>query len=961
MGEYTAANLPPLTKCLNDVAACDVYVGIVAFRYGALPPGSEESYVELEFNRAREYGKPTLVFIRNQDALDGIDLGARIERFRQKLLRQEGWTACIFKSKEELVDRVAEALRVVSPPPSPKGDCLIKVGRLPETPPDLFGREAEIKRLNEAWSDERTNVFCLWGLGGTGKSSLLNYWLNDFLTAQGHRGAKRILGWSFYAGASSAGAASADSFMDLMFQWLREEVASGVDPLEAIKIPGDPWQKGTRLAELIQEKKTLLILDGFEAVGEKTSENTGVLNDVAMKALLRSLAAHNPGLCLITSRLRIEELQTFRNQTAKELHLSQLSPEAGVELLESLGVHGPHAELVNTVNEYGGHAFSLRAVGNLLKKYCRGDVSDRMKLPPGVPSLKRIVADLLRWYETSFGEGPELDVLRMLSVFRGPAFRRALDALRAEPAIHGLTDHVTGLSDLEWNAAVNGLVELELVTESRGSLEAHLAAEGAELLDTHALVREHFSQQLHIASPRGWLEANNRLFEYYRSLAPDRPDDFPTMLPLFRAVAHGCQAGRHQEAWDEVEWKRIRRGDEGFCVVSLGAWGEDLVALTNFFESCWDRPAPALDKRARAWLLTETAFDLRGLGRLSDAVRPLTAGLAEHKANEDWWAACDAAGNLSELLTLWGDLAKANSAANQSIELAVKAVKLAVGDKANQGSRTAHDAAGNLSEVLTLWGDLAKPDFAANESIESVVKLAVGDKDIAKAAKTLFVNIATLAEVQHQQGLLDSAEKLFRTADRLYAAVAGVKCIHGARGFHFSDLLLDLGKTEEVEWRAPATLETDKAEGRRYGVGLARLLQAQFLMERFRTSQITDLSAAQAKLQEAYDSLTEAGFQPYVIRARLAMGSLNLLSGHFDQALSDIDKALDAADRGQMRLLYIDGQLEKARALFTLNKLADARDCVEAASREARIKGYHRRDGVVAALLKQYQTLKAPA
>jgi hypothetical protein len=34
MEDYVAADERPLDKCLKDVAACDVYVGIFAFRYG---------------------------------------------------------------------------------------------------------------------------------------------------------------------------------------------------------------------------------------------------------------------------------------------------------------------------------------------------------------------------------------------------------------------------------------------------------------------------------------------------------------------------------------------------------------------------------------------------------------------------------------------------------------------------------------------------------------------------------------------------------------------------------------------------------------------------------------------------------------------------------------------------------------------------------------------------------------
>jgi len=37
MEDYVAADQRPLAKCLDDVAACAVYVGIFAWRYGYIP------------------------------------------------------------------------------------------------------------------------------------------------------------------------------------------------------------------------------------------------------------------------------------------------------------------------------------------------------------------------------------------------------------------------------------------------------------------------------------------------------------------------------------------------------------------------------------------------------------------------------------------------------------------------------------------------------------------------------------------------------------------------------------------------------------------------------------------------------------------------------------------------------------------------------------------------------------
>jgi hypothetical protein len=59
----------------------------------------------------------------------------------------------------------------------------------------------------------------------------------------------------------------------------------------------------------------------------------------------------------------------------------------------------------------------------------------------------------------------------------------------------------------------------------------------------------------------------------------------------------------------------------------LGAFGADLAAVANFFEQVWDRPSPELSVAARSWVLSVAAFCLRGVGRLSESLEPLRAGL----------------------------------------------------------------------------------------------------------------------------------------------------------------------------------------------------------------------------------------------------------------------------------------------------------------------------------------------
>ncbi|HEY5743667.1 MAG TPA: hypothetical protein VIS99_14125, partial [Terrimicrobiaceae bacterium] len=103
-------------------------------------------------------------------------------------------------------------------------------------------------------------------------------------------------------------------------------------------------------------------------------------------------------------------------------------------------------------------------------------------------------------------------------------------------------------------------------------------------LDAHPLVREYFGEQLRSQRTQVWKECNRRLFHYYRTLAPQLPDSFREMEPLFLAVICGCHAGLFHEALHEIYIPRIQRGNASFAANILGAKGALLSVLIHFFE-----------------------------------------------------------------------------------------------------------------------------------------------------------------------------------------------------------------------------------------------------------------------------------------------------------------------------------------------------------------------------------------
>ena len=121
MEDYVAADQRPLAKCLEDVAGCDLYVGIFAHRYGYIPDHDNpdgRSITELEYRHAQANGKPCLVFLLDPatpwsptwiDAFTGDgDRGARIQALREELGRER--LVSFFTTADELAQQVGVAV-----------------------------------------------------------------------------------------------------------------------------------------------------------------------------------------------------------------------------------------------------------------------------------------------------------------------------------------------------------------------------------------------------------------------------------------------------------------------------------------------------------------------------------------------------------------------------------------------------------------------------------------------------------------------------------------------------------------------------------------------------------------------------------------------------------------------------------------------------------------------------------
>jgi serine/threonine protein kinase len=428
-------------------------------------------------------------------------------------------------------------------PPARLAPKKISVARLPVTGSDVFGREEDIAFLDRAWANKDVNVVTIVAWAGVGKSTLVNHWLRR-MAAEGYRSAELVFGWSFYRQGTSGGTSSADEFLDAALNWFG-------DPDPRI---GTAWEKGERLAKLVAHRRTLLVLDGLEPLQNPPGSQEGRLREPSLQALLRELAAFNKGLCLITTRMPVADIAEHERTSALRRDLEQLSSNAGAWLLKALGVKGDEADVRTASDEFGGHCLGLTLLGSYLTDAFDGDIRRRDEVSTRLAHDVRQgdhARKVMESYQTWFGEGPELSVLRMLGLFDRPADEKALGALLKSPAIPGLTESLTDLSPTHWQTILSKLRRARLLSGED--------PQNPGQLDTHPLVREYFGEQLQSQQTDAWKECNKRLYHYYRALAPELPNSFREMEPLFLAVIRGCNAGLFREALHEVYIPRIQR------------------------------------------------------------------------------------------------------------------------------------------------------------------------------------------------------------------------------------------------------------------------------------------------------------------------------------------------------------------------------------------------------------------
>jgi len=772
-------------------------------------------------------------------------------------------------------------------PKPPESPPKTDYNRIPIPSSDLIGREKELELLDNAFSDPKKYVISIIAGGGVGKSALTYSWLDRIKPDYG--GAKMIFGWSFYSQGSHDTQNSSAPFFQEAFRFFNYDK----------QLPKDEVEKGRELAKCLKEKPSLLILDGMEPLQHPVKVLNGEIRDTALKELLRCVRLYglsDKSLVVISSRQPIVEFEQWK-QGYEKIDLNVLNEKQSADLLKTLGVRGSREDLEKAGRDMGGHALGLVLLGRLLAERFNGDVQLRDWIPNlfedaehGGHALRILqYYDREYWQEPEFLKrfwsritgkiAPERIFMRLLGLFDRPMGLKEKQVL-CEKA--DFAKPLAALSDDEYRALEKRLENAGLLLKADKSV---IRTEW----DCHPLIRNYFGQIFSKEEENAFQQAHRVLFEYYQAV-PEKhqPDTLEEMEPLYRAVVHGCLAGEYQKALDNVYYERILRSSKkAYSLHKLGAYAQDLTAISAYFLEGWEKPvSKGLTEAAQVFMLSEASYCLMSLGRLAEAVEPRLAHIKIAEKFEDWENASNATENLIDLYLPLGSLRDVENAAQQAISYA---------DRVDEWSRKMTSRA-RLATTLHRQGNLKKSlkHFEEAEKIQQ----------------------------EHQPEYL-----------RLYSLQGSLYCTL------LSDIASDTTAQEAVLKRGYITLKwaiKDIKHLLDFALDHLTIARSLFALNRF--------DEASAEFDEAVRGIRKAGNVRYMPEFLLARAKFFRHQQQFPEAWHDLDEAKDIIERCGMKLYAVDANLLEGNLFLDKDDGNEAMKCYKQAKELIEYTGYHLRD-----------------
>ncbi len=677
MEHLPARDADAVAASLRMVDESDVYLGVIAHRYGYVPAGHQRSITEMEYDRAAERGRPRLIFLMHDDhpvrAAD-VERGegaVKLEAFKERLRADR--VVGFFKSPEDLRGQVVDALAEVRPRdvaslhrdasvPAPPEPFVAHPYTLLQTR-SLVGRRAELALLDE-WAaqggPDAARALVLVAIGGMGKSALTWKWFHDHAPAR-LRPLGGRLWWSFYE--------SDATFENFVLSALAYTSGQDRESLRGVPAP----EREARLLAALDREPFLVVLDGLERIlvayarmdaarlsdddlDQRTANALGARHqlrkatDPRVGAFLRRLTGVRASRVLVSSRLYPADLQT---ETGRPLpgcrahFLTGLADEDALGLWRALGVSGSREGLLLLVRCFDNYPLLIRALAGEVARYRRapGDFDrwrrDHPDFDPASLELVQVKSHVLAFAFAGMDESTR-KVLHSAAAFRMPATYDTLAALlvgegkafRGEQGLDAALQELEDRGLLGWDRAAN---RYDLHPVVRGIAWGGLDREARRGL--YDRLHDHFGA---IPTP-----------SHVRCL-----DDLTPAVELYNSL---IELGRYDDAFSLFQRRLLQ-----VMMFRLSANRERAELLERLFPAGVDSPPALSDRIDRMAAQNALALAYQFLGRQGQ-----TARLLRHVVAGDCpWdvsSLATAYGNLSDALRFCGSLREAEAAARAAV------------------------------------------------------------------------------------------------------------------------------------------------------------------------------------------------------------------------------------------------------------------------------------------------------
>lgn len=791
----------PLQKMRELVRQCDLFVLLVAWRRGYIPPGATQSVVQLEYRTAREAGRDICVFLLDETTpwpphfIESVR-DPRFDPWRRELLRNH--VVSMFGSVDslhlQLLQRVQFWLKERQASPQPAGlptdeslhglkgwleerqAATFSPNQVPPPPADFVGRDDLLTALEALCSAATSPVtLALTGLAGAGKTALACKFAEQ-------------LAARFPDGRLFLVARSTTRF-EVMTHVCRSLRPDDTPPRDEAELEG-------QYRAALAGKRVLLILDDVE--GER----------------LQNLSVEPGCVALLTSR------QWYSLPGLNTHIVESLRVRDAIELLRTAVPRLSEGEAYAIALACGALPLALRLAGSFL--------AERVGLSVG--------HFLERWGETPFDERTGLAGLTA-------ALRRSEEML-PEPLRrewYALSVFVGGV-EAAWAATIwecdRCEAEERLATLSKQSLVAWDADRAHYRL--HPVVRDYTQAQLD-STARAEIEQRHRAFclneleeveTFYRlgaeaiaealrrfdrvwpeiqaAFTRSRGQSDPESQRFLVAVVIRATSPRalRQHPRERIEWSKIgvdaarTLGNRKSEVRALGEWGTALAAVgqarqaQQVHHEQLSLAGEIGDRQAECCALGNLGTAHALVGELQEAVKLHQQQLAMARAGGDRELESQALCGFGVVSYQRGELARANEYFQSWLSIARE-----TGDRSSEADALAH-----LGQGHAALGQLLRARELLEES--RVIARELGDRrGEAAALRGLGRIYANLGQPQHAAESHQHSLDLCRAAGNQRGEAAALNDLGSA--------LAALGRLQEARQCHQQALEIAQATGNR--------------------------------------------------------------------------------------------------------------------------------------------------